>query len=61
MRGDSKSGVTRMKTVHSLLVNTKNSAGRCMNFDDCVRFARLQFEALFVTPIKNLLHQHPAD
>jgi len=61
IRGDSKSGVTRMKSVHSLLVNTDKSAGRCMNFDDCVRFARLQFEALFATPIKNLLHQHPAD
>ena len=61
IKNDSKSGVTRIQTVHRLLVATDKQAGRCATIDDCVRFARLQFEELFVYKIKSLLHQYPAD
>jgi ubiquitin-activating enzyme E1 len=61
IKNDSKSGVTRLRAVHSLLVSGDCQTGKCTTIDDCVRFARLQFEELFANKIKNLLHQHPPD
>ena len=65
MKKDSKSGVTRVKTVHELLVpsevNGKYQIGKCNTIEDCIKFARIQFETLFSSPIINLLHQYPPD
>ena len=45
-----------IESVHSFLVDS-----RPMNFDQCVAWARLKFEDLFVNQIKQLLFNFPAD
>ena len=43
-----------VRQLHALLVEAP-----CASFDDCIRWAARQFQDLFSTEIRNIIHQFP--
>lgn len=56
LRASRNQMLERVRRVHAALVTE-----RCDSWGDCVRWARVEFERLFVFPVLDLLHQHPED
>lgn len=51
-----KDEIMCLESVHDMLIGM-----RPKNFNDCIAWARIKFEELFIHQIKNVLHHHPPD
>eukprot|EP00002_Diphylleia_rotans_P028574 TRINITY_DN5775_c0_g3_i4.p1 TRINITY_DN5775_c0_g3~~TRINITY_DN5775_c0_g3_i4.p1 ORF type:complete len:1201 (+),score=238.65 TRINITY_DN5775_c0_g3_i4:1107-4709(+) len=60
---DLQAAGTTAKEIREKLLHIKNmiSQEKCQTFDDCIRWARLKFEDMFVNRIKQLIHIFPQD